>query len=208
LLIPFILAGLFLVAALAFGGWAFTGRQDYKTNVDQKIAAAVTLAKQQESTLKDKQFTEAEKQPLKTYTGPQAYGSVSVKYPKTWSGYVDGTGGNAQLDGYFNPGVVPAITGDNSVFALRIQVVAQSYENVLTGFRGQQQAGQLAISPYALPKVPNVVGVRVIGQINQGKSVDMIVLPLRDKTIQVSTEGSEFSTDFNTTILPNFSFSP
>ena len=36
------------MAALAFGFWAFQSRQDYKNNVDQKVALAVTAAQKQQ----------------------------------------------------------------------------------------------------------------------------------------------------------------
>lgn len=209
LLIPFILVSLFFIGSTAFAVWAFGSRQDYKTNTDEKIASAVTLARQDESTVKDKQFAEIAKQPLRTYNGPQAYGSLIVQYPRTWSAYVDDSGtGNAQVDGYFYPGTVPALSSQNSTYALRIQVMAQSYNSVLTNLRGLQAANQVTVVPYALAKVPSIIGVRVDGQLNQQKNGIMIVLPLRDKTIEISTEGSEFTADFASNILPNISFSP
>lgn len=207
--IALILAIVLLIGAIGFGVWAFSGRQDYKNNVDAKIAAAVTAAKQQESIIKDQQYTEAAKKPLRTYNGPEAYGSLVVNYPKTWSGYVDDSGsGNALVDGYFYPGIVPSIIAQTSVFALRVQVLGQSYSSVLSGFSGQQQAGQLTIAAYALPKVPKVVGVEVTGMISAGKNGTVVVLPLRDKTLEISTNGTAFLPDFNNNILPNFSFSP
>jgi hypothetical protein len=36
----------------------------------------------------------------------------------------------------------------------------------------------------------------------------MIVIPLRDKTLQVWCDRPEFLPDFNNNVLPNFSFSP
>jgi len=209
LLVPFILALLFLLTALGFGVWSFTGRQDYKINVDQKISAAVELAKQQESTEKDKQFAEAEKKPLKTYSGPQASGSLVIQYPKTWSSYVDDTTvGGTPVDGYFYPGSVPSITATSSTFALRVQVLAQAYSDVLASLAGQQQSGLLTIDAYKLPRVPGVVGVMVNGQIEANKTVSMVILPLRDKTIEISTQGDQFRSDFTTSILPNVTFSP
>src|SRR4051794_27631814 len=92
LLLSLIIAAVLLVGALAFGGWAFSSRQDYKDNTDAKIAKAVEIAKQQESSRKDVEFKEKEKQPLRTYNGPDAYGGIALQYPKTWSGYVDDTG--------------------------------------------------------------------------------------------------------------------
>jgi multidrug efflux pump subunit AcrA (membrane-fusion protein) len=209
LLIPFILVVLLLFAAIGFGAWSYSSRQDYKYNVDQKISAAVELAKQQESTDKDKQFAEAEKKPLKTYSGPQASGSLVIKYPKTWSSYVDDTTvGGIPVDGYFYPGTVPSITATSSTFALRVQVLAQAYSDILSSLSGQQQNGALTIDAYKLPSVPGVVGVIVNGQIEPNKTVSMVILPLRDKTIEISTQGDQFKSDFTANILPNLSFSP
>jgi hypothetical protein len=207
LLVPLILASLFLIGALAFGFWAFGERQDYKDNVDAKISAAVVAAKQAEGKVKDKQYAEAAKLPFKTYNGPEQYGSIALQYPKTWSAYVsvgDGRGGTA-LDGYFNPEVVPSVSQSTNTFALRLEVLSNSYSDVLRSF---QNKDDVTITPYALPKLPKVVGVRVDGQIEQDKKGSMIILPVRDKTLKVYTEADTYMSDFNNNILPNLSFAP
>jgi hypothetical protein len=212
LVVSLVLAVLLLIGALAFGGWAFNSRQDYKNHTDSKVNAAVTVAKQQESTAKDAQFAEEIKQPLKTYQSPEAYGSLMVNFPKTWSAYVNDTSTtNILVDGYFAPGVVPSINDQNSVFALRVQVLNQSYAQVLQAFSGQQQDGKLTVSAYALPKLPKIVGVEAVGQLTGQTgtaTVTMVVLPLRSYTLEIWTEGSQYLADFNNNILPNFSFSP
>lgn len=211
LLVPFVLVSLLFIAAGAFAVWAYQSRQDYKNNSDHKVAVAVAAAKQQEDAAKDKVFGEAEKQPLKTYRGPEAYGSLVVSYPKTWSSYVDESGrNNVAVDGYFYPGTVPAIGVDSSSFALRLQIVPQSYSTVVSGLSnlGSQTRPKPKITPYSAPKVPSVIGVRVDGTISQTKTGSMIVLPLRDKTLELWTEAPLFLNDFNNNILPNFSFSP
>jgi hypothetical protein len=209
LLIPLILLGLFFIGALSFAAWAYQGRQDYKNNVDQKISDAVVVAKQQESTVKDKEFAEKEKSPFKTYNGPSAYGSISLQYPKTWSGYVsDNTGNDPYVDGYFYPGVVPTVTNEKAVFALRIQVVQQSYSDVLTSFQNSVDEGKITVSPYKLPKVSSVVGSRLEGQVENEKTGTMILLPMRDKTLKIWTNAVQFRGDLDTYILPNITFSP
>ena len=209
LVISLILTVLLLVGALGFGAWAFSGRQDYKNNVDSKINTAVAVAVSHEDKVKNAQFAEDAKKPLKVYQGPEAYGSMMISFPKTWSAYVDDSGkGNALVDGYFAPGTVPAITGDNSVFALRVQVTNQSYAQTLQSFADQQQTGKVTVSAYALPKLPKIVGVEAVGQINDQTSVTMVVLPLRSQTLQIWTEGTQYLNDFNSNILPNFTFSP
>lgn len=102
-----LLAGIFGVLFLGstvFAFWAFVGRQDYKNNVDEKIADASAIAVQEAETAKDAEFVEKEKSPLRTYKGPATYGSVSFDYPKTWSVYAEeGTSGTV-LDLYAFPG--------------------------------------------------------------------------------------------------------
>jgi hypothetical protein len=206
-LVSIVLLSVFLVAALSFGAWAFMGRQDYKNNVDAKIKTAIQANTKVVQAKDAADYAEAAKNPLKSYTGPEAYGSVALQYPKTWSGYVV-TGTGQPLDAYFNPDVVPSVSDQKSVFALRVQVVASSYTQTLAQFQGLQKQGKVSVSPYALPKVAGTVGVRVDGQITPTKQGSVVILPVRDKTLKLWIESNQFAADFNNIILPNVSFSP
>lgn len=209
LVISLILTIILLVCALGFAGWAYSQSQHYKNDVDAIVSKAQTETSQKTSAAKDKQFAEESKNPLKTYNGPEAYGSLQVNYPKTWSGYVDASGTSSSLvDGFFAPGEVPSLTDQNSVFALRVQVLRQPYAQVIQAFASQQQSGKVSISAYALPKLPQIVGIKVTGEISDKKTVTMVVVPLRSDTLKIWTEGTQFVDDFNNHILPNFSFAP
>ncbi len=209
LVIPLVLSLVLLIGAAVFGGWAYSKMLDYKNNTDAKIAAAVQVAKQQEDAVKDAAFAQAEKSPLRTYTGPSAYGSVTVNYPKTWSAFVtDDTNSSPYIDGYFNPGVVPDTRGQVSAFALRVQVIQQSYSSTLAALTNFVQNGGSTVTPYHMPKVPNVIGVRVDGKLDTQKSGSMVILPLRNMTLKVWTETPDGKNDFNNIILPNFTFAP
>ena len=203
-----VVLGLLLVVALGFAGWSFVGRQDYKNNTDAKVAVAVKVAKQQESTAKDAQFAEELKNPLRTYNGPQAFGSLIIKYPNTWSGYVDASGSDAPLNGYFYPGIVPSVSADSSIFALRVQVSSEQYSQVVDDVTSVAEAGEQTISAYSLPNVTKTVGVKVTGKLPEEKTGILVILPLRNQTVKIWTEGNQFSKDFNEIILNNFSFSP
>lgn len=207
-LVAIVLLSVGFVGALGFGVWAFGGRQDYKNNVDAKIKTAVQANTKAVQAQDAKDYAEAAKNPLKTYTGPEAYGSVTLQYPKTWSGYVVASGGGQPLDAYFNPDVVPSVSDQKSVFGLRVQVVSSSYSQTVTQFQGLQKQGKVTVTPYALPKVPSAVGVRVDGQITPTKQGSIVVLPVRDKTLKLWIESNQFTADFNGIILPNASFSP
>src|SRR3989344_2148059 len=92
LLFALVFVVLLLFGAIGFGIWAYMGVQDYKANMEPKVAAAVEVAKKEISTTKDNELAEREKSPLKRYSGPATYGSVGISYPKTWSAYVDESG--------------------------------------------------------------------------------------------------------------------
>jgi len=211
LLIPVILLTLLFIGAASFAVWAFGSRQDYKNNVDAKIAVAVSANTKTVQAADAKQYAEAAKNPLTTYTGPDAYGSVKISYPKTWSAYVDTANSGTPLDAYFHDGFVPALDSQDT-YNLRVQVNAQSYSSVLSGYNSQIQAGTVTAQTYALPKVPSVIGTMLSGAVvpNQpgGGSGVLVLIPLRSTTLEIWTESSSYLSDFNTYILPNASFSP
>jgi hypothetical protein len=209
LLIPLILVVFLFFGAIGFGYWAFMGRQDYKNNTDQKISVAVSGAKKITQAQDQAIYLEAAKLPLKTYVGPETYGAVNVSYPKSWSGYVDTSSSSTPLNAYFHPDVVPAAGNSRSVaYALRVQVLQQTYSDAVRQYQSQVQNGSVTVKPFKLVKVQSVVGVRVDGQITTDKNGTVILLPLRDKTLVVSTESKDFMADFNNKILPAVTFSP
>ncbi len=210
LVVSLVLTVLLLLGAMGFGYWAFSGRQDYKDHSDAKAAAAVKVAVAKNSTAKDKQFAEEAKNPLTSYSAPDAVGSLVIKYPKTWSGYVVPSlnSGTPTLKAYFNPGVVPSVGDNKAVFALQVEVLGKSYSQTLQEYTNGEHAGRLTASAYALPQLPNVVGTRVHGTLTNGTIANIVVVPLRSESIRITTQGNQFLNDFNNYILPNFSFSP
>jgi len=210
LVVPLLITVLLLIGAVIFGAWAYGKMLGYKNNVNTKVNAAIIVAKQQEASVENAQFAQTEKYPLKTYNSSATYGSVVVKYPNAWSAYViDDTNNTPYVEGYFYPNVVPDTQSATADFALRIQILQDSYSSVLSSVQSDVQQGLTTVSPYKAPSVPNVVGSEIVGQLPSiGRTGTMVVLPLRTLTLELWTEGPQFVTDFNNIILPNFTFSP
>lgn len=210
-----ILLGVLLIAVSAFAVWAFRSRQDYKDNTDQKINAAVSAAKETQAAQLKKEFAEQSKSPNKTYQGPSAYGSVTFKYPKTWSAYVDETNSSEPINGYFYPDKVPG-TQSPTAFALRIELISSPYAQVMQQFDAQIKQGTVKAAAYVPPKIkhtPNIQpGTKLNGVINRNQAGDqqgsMVVIQVRDKTLEISTQSPNFLADFNNTILATLSFIP
>lgn len=207
-LVLFLTTLVFFFASLGFGIWSYLGMQDYKNNVDEKIATAVEIAQQETATEKDNEFIEREKQPLKTYNSPSTAGSLQVKYPKTWSAYIDERSETRQsLDAYFNPNFVPDEDSD-ARYALRIQVTNESFDKEVKSYDTDISQGDVRAKPYKAANVDNVVGLQLDGEIESGVQGTMILLQLRDKTIKIWTEGDQFRSDMFDHVLANLTFSP
>lgn len=208
IIIGFSVTLFFLVGFIIFSAWAYTGRQDYKNNSDQKVAAAVEIAREEEAALKDAQFAEAVKYPFKEYNGPEPYGSVQVVYPKTWSAVVSETDKTMPVEGYFHPDYIPGLDS-GAAFALRIRVIDKSYADSLKSYDAAAKRNKVKAVPYSLPKVPEVSGSRLEGEIDKySKNGSMVLLPLRDKTLEITTLSSDYVKDFDSIILENLSFVP
>ncbi|HSX07944.1 MAG TPA: hypothetical protein VLG11_03530 [Candidatus Saccharimonadales bacterium] len=210
LLIPLIIVFLMLCGVGAFAAWAYNGRQDYKNNVDKKIATAVSQAQQQTQQTDQAQFDQQEKSPYKNYVGPASFGGITIVYPKTWSAYiVEKSGGSSTpVNAYFYPGFVPDTQNSDNAYSLRAAVVQQSYAGILAQYKSLIDNKKVTATPYTFPKLPSIFGMRLDGQIVPNKQGSMILMPLRNQTIEVWTESNTYLSDFNNTVLPNFVFSP
>lgn len=196
------------VGAGAIAVWAMAGRADYKNNVDQKVASAVAENTKKVKDEDAKAYAIESQKPLKTYVGPEAYGSVNLSYPKNWSVYVAASASNLPVDLYANPDAVPGVTSETSSYALRMQIASQSYATAVKQYASSQQKGAVTIKPYVLPKNTSVTGVRIDGQLTDKKKGSLVLLPLRDKTLKIWVESSTYTSQFEEFILPNAHFTP
>jgi hypothetical protein len=213
-ILTLVILALLLVAALGFGGWAYSKMLDYKNNSDKKAAAAVVNSKKQITADLQAQFDEQSKSPNKTFHGPPTYGTITFNYPKTWSGYVDSSNSTEPIDGYFHPDVVPG-TQSKTAYALRVELLSTDYSDVLGTFDGDIGQGKLTSRAYIPPKMQGAAnvtaGVYLSGQINsndQTQRGNMVVLKVRDKTLEIYSESNTFADDFNKTILGSLVFNP
>lgn len=195
------------LASVSFGVWAYMSRADYKNNSDKKSDAAVVIAKKEQKAADEADFLEREKQPYETFEGPSEFGSIKIVYPKTWELYVDvKPEGGTPIDGYAHPGFAPGIQTDTA-FALRFQVLASDYNDLLKQFESATKKGSVAVSPFRAVLVDTILGARIDGQITTKRTGNIVLLPLRDKTLKIWTESETYTADFNE-ILKNLTFSP
>ncbi len=200
-----------LVVVIIFAAMAYSGEKKYKNNANQLIASAVSASNNSLENKLNAKFQQEQNATVTSYTGPSQYGSVSLQYPKSWSGYAD-TAGSNPLDAYFSPGVVPSVEDQSNIFALRIEVVGAVYSDTLAQYSSMlsnSQSGQtVTITPYTLKNLPNVVGVMITGEVQPSKQGVMVMFPLRTNTLEIWTESSQYTSLFTSQILNSVTFQP
>ncbi len=199
--------GLLFILASVFSVWAYTERQSYKNDVDEKIDTAVIVAVQDAETKKEAEFLEREKSPVRTYVGPEVYGKLTFDYPKTWSVYVDENSSGTVLDLYAYPKILPEFKSD-APYALRVEIVSSNYDKEVEKLNKLVEKGVLTTSAFRPAKNENVLGIKGDGDLGSERQGSVVFLPLRDRTIKIYSETPEFIKDFNTFVLPSLNFQP
>ncbi len=202
LLVSTILLSLVVLGLGGFSIWAYLNYQDQKNNVDAKVSVAVAAAQQEQSDADQASFNEQEKLPTRQLVGPTDLGQVKLSYPKTWSVYVDKDGSNNTYEAYLYPLIVPPLDSDTA-YALRISIIGTSYEDVLSGYNKRIKDGKLKANSVT---VSNVDGTRLDGAFSDTITGSMVIFKIRDKTLEVYTESTEYQTDFDNIVLPSLEF--
>ena len=195
-----IVLGVLFLAAGSLGILAYVNYSDQKNNVDSKVSEAVAIAKKEQADEDEKKFAEREKETRRDFVGPEDYGRLTLKYPKTWSVYEQSNaakGGN--YEAIMNPIVVPMISNVQS-YAFRVTIQEKDFDTVNKTFEPAVKRGDLTMSPMATVGVTDTTGIRYDGAISKDKRGSVVVFKLRDKTVIVQTDAETFKPDFDAII--------
>lgn len=212
--LPVILLSLLLVMSLGFGIWAYGQMNDYKTNSDAKTATAVAAAKKTQEAQLKQQYEDAAKSPYKTFQGSATYGTVTFNYPRSWGAYITSDSSNL-INDYFYPGEVPS-TDSGADFPLHVELLSTDYTQAVQTFSSQLSDGSVSASAYIPPKMKGVAntqpGTRFDGAIAQtdtgSKQGTVIILKVRDKTLQITSLSAAGVKDLDNIVLPSLTFIP
>ena len=202
LLITSLLLGILTIVLAGTSVWAYMNYQDQKLNTDEIAAERVEVALDEQAERLGEDFAEREKQPTRQYNGPSDLGSVTFRYPKTWSVYVAET--NNKLDAYLHPNYVPKVQTAQP-FALRVLVEDKSYDTILKSYESKVKNGELKSSPVT---VNGFSGIRLDGKFSNERQGSAVLFKVRDKTLTIASDSTSYVNDFNDTILDTLSFNP
>lgn len=184
----------------SFGIWSFVNYTDARDDVDSKIAVAVAEAKKEEAEKQTQYFAEREKEPNRTFTGPENYCSVSFDYPKTWSAFESKSVVNGgDYEAYLHPYLIPPL-GSDQQYALRVKIEQKDYDQVVQSYDSLVRKGDLKQSTTTSE---GKQGVRLSGNFSKNIRGDAVIYKCLDKTITIRTDvpsGNSLHSDYETLI--------
>lgn len=192
--IVLVVVSIIAAAAVVFGVYYYLEWEEAQTNIDGKIAVAEAVAREEQQVADEEKFAEREKEPNLEFLGPSDYGSLSFMYPRTWSMYVEkdaATGGD--FTAYLNPRQVNPIS-QQSINALRVNILNRSIETERVMYDGLVTAGQLTHSVF---QIGNILCDKYKGTFDGTINGIMIMFKVNDKTVTIRTDAMIFEGDFN-----------
>lgn len=188
------MAVLFVIAG-SLAIWSYVKYSQLNGDVQGKVDTAVAEAKKTQADSDAAKFAESEKEPNRTFAGPDDYGRVTFDYPKTWSAYeatdVSKNGGTYQA--YLNPVAVPPVSNSQQ-FALRVMIEEKEADSVIASYNTRVKKGDLKSSAIT---VSGVQGTRLDGLFDNNIRGSAVIFKIRDKTLMVRTDADTFKSDFN-----------
>lgn len=177
--------------------WMFIQYNDASTDLEGQISLAVAEAKDEQAADLEADFLEREKNPFNNFSGPEDYGQLSFKYPKTWSVYVahDASKGG-KFEAFFNPREVEPIS-DTTVNSLRVAVLDKGFDDVAAEYQKAIDKKNSTLKVESVT-VGGVTATRYTGTIPKTELNGIIVIfKIRDKTVVLRTDSLLFSKDFD-----------
>lgn len=183
------------IGLLIFGLWAYSQYTSVKGPVEEQRAAAAEAARADERAKLEQEFKQKEKEPFVSYMAPGVFGAFTFKYPKTWSLYAfEDESGKLQLDVYGNPETIRTFKSKTNSYAFRLKLERELYSEAVEDYQDLVEDKLLSVQTV---KVSGITGTRYSGQLDKEHSGDLILLPVRDKTLYVWTEGKDYLEDFD-----------
>ena len=201
--IVIIILSLITVTFIGLFIWMFMQYNEAQSDVDGKIALAVSEAKDEQAAKDEDEFLEREKYPYRTFSGPADYGQLTFEYPKTWSVYVAADASNGgDFSAYFNPIQVDEV-GRDTINALRVTIENKSFESVAEGYqrdvdRKDSKLTMESVTVGNAEKGITVTANRYTGVI-PGTDLNgyIVIFKIRDKTAILQTDSVLFGEDFD-----------
>lgn len=185
--------------------WALVNYLDLKGSFDSRVDSAVATAKKEQFDEDEARFDKERNSPDYSFFGPEEYGLLSFKYPKSWSLYVNeaGSGSGDTYEAYLNPGEVPPVDVKDQRFALSVKIEQTTYDKVIGNYDNLVKKGDLKSSAVT---INGEVGTRLEGNFTKDIKGSAVIFRIRDKTVTLRTDASDTFKDKFDAIIASITY--
>ena len=193
-----VLLALLFIGSLLLAFYFYSEYQLVRTDVDSQIDVAVANAEHDLRLELEAEFTKRENATERTFAGPVDYGSLSFRFSKLWSVYIEKDASNGgDFVAYLNPDKVDPVSRD-TINALRVTISTDAIDRVLSRYSSQVDRGELTTSIITLPT--GKTATRYDGSIDGTFVGSVVIFKIRDKTVILQTDATQFREQFDALI--------
>jgi hypothetical protein len=186
--------GMVLFGVLAI--MAFRDNETTQANLKTTVASAEKQSANKQKQQDDEANRVANQQPFRLYLADAVDGGFKFDIPKNWSiSEVHNSGGTSQVVVRANPDKVVTDASGNGTQAFKVELVRRNQMDIHQSFSAKLKKKQLTSKEV---KVSGLPGIWYEGAIDDQKHDGVqIVMPVRDKTLLITTEDRKYLADFN-----------
>lgn len=177
-----------------FATWLLLTYMDLKGNYDAKVETEKVAIEKEQADLYAQKLEEDKKDPNREFAGPDDFGRLSFKYPKTWSVYIENEGSTSGKDyeAYLHPYSVPPVS-DTQRFAVRVLIEQKDYDKKISEFSALVKRGDLQTSSVT---INGTQGTRLQGSFTKDIRGTAVIFKIRDKVVTLRSDADTFKQDF------------
>jgi hypothetical protein len=193
ILIVFLGIGLILFGGLSI--YAFGKANTATSTLEKQKSVAVSDAIKKQQAADYLSNLKSNESPYRTYTAPVDYGSFQITFPKNWSAYdQESVQSQTQVVLSLNPDFVYQTNGQFNPAAVRVTLTQQLTTTVLSAFKDQLRTNKMKQQDIT---VSGLKGYDLTGAFPDKKTIRAIYIPIRDKTMIISTEDKNYADEYN-----------
>jgi hypothetical protein len=185
------------LGTLVFGVMALTASAQVASstkNAKSQADAAAAKARADQQKADEDAAAQAGESPYRSYVAPVEFGSFEIKFPKTWSSYVDQENFATQVNLVLNPDFVRKTNGTDELAAAKILLQQQDQSVYMQAFSAQVKQGTLK---QANITISGQRAFDLTGGFQDKRTTREVVVPVRDKVLLFINENSKYAAEFN-----------
>jgi hypothetical protein len=189
------LIGVLGFGVLLFGGlsiYAFSVANKATTTLNQQKQAAADAARADQKKTDERAYEIAAESPFRSYIAPIEYGSFEIKFPKSWSAFVqEHRHGNSQVILIVHPNFVRRQQNIEDLAATRIELIQKKLSEYLKPFDSQKKVKRRDVT------IDSIKSVELTGKFETTRPTRIVVVPVRDKVMVFTNEAAQYSREYD-----------